>query len=102
MSAGVSLVLVAVSQTTAWGWGSAKTFGLLALGAAILAAWVAVELRSSEPLVDMRMMRIRGIWTTNLVAVLVGVGMYSAFILLPQFVQEPTSTGYGFNCRWLR
>jgi EmrB/QacA subfamily drug resistance transporter len=97
MSIGLSLVLVAVSQTSKWGWGSAKTLGLIALGSLIIAAWIAVELRSEEPLVDMRMMRIRGVWTTNLVAVLVGVGMYSAFILLPQFVQEPKSTGYGFG-----
>jgi EmrB/QacA subfamily drug resistance transporter len=97
MSAGLSLVLIAVSQTTSWGWGSARTLGLLAAGGALLAGWVAAELRSSEPLVDMRMMRIRGVWTTNVVAVLVGIGMYSSFILLPQFVQEPKSTGYGFG-----
>ena len=54
------------------------------------------ELRSREPLVDMRMMAIRGVWTTNTVAFLIGVGMYSSFILLPEFVQEPASTGYGF------
>jgi MFS family permease len=45
----------------------------------------------------MRMMAIRGVWTTNLVAFLIGVGLYSAFILLPEFVQEPASTGYGFG-----
>ena len=55
------------------------------------------ELRSREPLVDMRMMAIRGVWTTNTVAFLIGVGMYSSFILLPELVQEPTSTGYGFG-----
>jgi MFS family permease len=49
------------------------------------------------PLVDMGMMRLRGIWTTNLVAFLVGIGMYSSFILVPLLVQEPTSTGYGFG-----
>lgn len=90
-------MLLAVSETTTWGWGSARTIGLFALGVVVLAAWVTRELRSDEPLVDMRMMRIRGVWTTNLVAVLVGVGMYSSFILFPQFVQEPTSTGYGFG-----
>ena len=63
----------------------------------MLAAWIRTELRSEEPLVDMAMMRIHGVWTTNLVAFLVGVGMYSSFILLPQFVQEPKSTGYGFG-----
>jgi MFS family permease len=45
----------------------------------------------------MRMMAIRGVWTTNTVAFLIGVGMYSSFILLPELVQEPASTGYGFG-----
>jgi MFS family permease len=43
------------------------------------------------------MMRIRGIWTTNLTAFLLGAGMYSSFIVLPQFAQLPTSTGFGFG-----
>ena len=63
----------------------------------LIVAWVREELRSREPLVDMRMMAIRGVWTTNTVAFLIGVGMYSSFILLPEFVQEPASTGYGFG-----
>jgi MFS family permease len=45
----------------------------------------------------MRMMQIRGVWTTNAVAFLLGVGLYSSFILIPQYVQEPTRTGYGFG-----
>ncbi len=55
------------------------------------------ETRSESPLVDMRMMRIRGVWTTNAVAALVGFGMYSSFILLPDYVETPQSTGYGLR-----
>jgi MFS family permease len=69
---------------------------LLALGTLVIVAWVREELRSREPLVDMRMMAIRGVWTTNTVAFLIGVGMYSSFILLPELVQEPASSG-GFG-----
>jgi predicted MFS family arabinose efflux permease len=97
MSLGLTAVLIATSETTTWGWTSPKTLGVFVLGIVLLAAWVAVETRSREPLVDMRMMRLRGVWTTNLVAFLVGVGMYSAFILIPQFVQAPPSTGYGLG-----
>lgn len=97
MTLGISVVLVAITQTSSWGWGSPKTLGLLAVGIAISAAWVRAELHSREPLVDMRMMAIRGVWTTNAVAFLIGIGMYSSFILLPELVQEPTSTGYGFG-----
>jgi MFS family permease len=97
MTVGISGVLLAITQTSTWGWGSPKTLGLLALGAVLIAAWVGEERRSREPLVDMRMMAIRGVWTTNAVAFLIGVGMYSSFILLPELVQEPASTGYGFG-----
>ena len=97
MTLGISGVLLAITQTSTWGWGSPKTLGLLALGAVVTLAWVREELRSREPLVDMRMMAIRGVWTTNAVAFLIGVGMYSSFILLPELVQEPASTGYGFG-----
>jgi EmrB/QacA subfamily drug resistance transporter len=97
MTAGISALLLAITETSTWGWGSAKTLGLLALGVVLIAAWVREELRSREPLVDMRMMAIRGVWTTNTVAFLIGVGMYSSFILLPELVQEPASTGYGFG-----
>jgi EmrB/QacA subfamily drug resistance transporter len=97
MTIGISAVLLAITETSTWGWGSPKTLGLLAVGLAVIVAWVREERRSREPLVDMRMMAIRGVWTTNTVAFLIGIGMYSSFILLPELVQEPTSTGYGFG-----
>ena len=97
MTAGFCCMLIAISETTTWGWGSAKTLGLLAVGIALTGAWILVEVRSEVPLIDMTMMRIRGVWTTNLVAFLLGAGMYASFLILPQFAQLPTSTGFGFG-----
>jgi EmrB/QacA subfamily drug resistance transporter len=85
MSAGISLVLIGISRATAWGWGSARVLGLLAAGFVLCAVWVAVESRSAEPLIDMAMMRARGVWTANLVAFLLGAGLYSSFLIIPQF-----------------
>jgi EmrB/QacA subfamily drug resistance transporter len=96
LSTGLVVVLVAVSETTTWGWGSARTLAAIGVGLAVLVAWVRAELRAREPLIDMRMMRLRGVWTSNVVGFLVGAGMYSSFVLVPQYVQEPASTGYGF------
>jgi MFS family permease len=45
----------------------------------------------------MKMMRVRAVWTTNVVALLLGVGMYGMFITLPQFVQTSPQAGYGFG-----
>ncbi len=97
MSAGFTCVLIAISETITWGWGSPKTLGLLAIGLLLCLAWVAVEVRSDNPLIDMAMMRIRGVWTTNLVAFLLGAGMYASFLVYPQFAQLPKSTGFGFG-----
>ncbi|CAB4940984.1 unannotated protein [freshwater metagenome] len=97
MSFGLSAALIAVTQSDSWGVGSPKTLGLFAFGLLLMASWVQVELRSDTPVIDMHMMRLRGVWTTNLVAVLYGVGMYASFLVTPMLVQEPTSTGYGFG-----
>ncbi len=97
MAAGLTAVLVTVSESAIWHWESTKTITGLVLGVVLLALWVRSESRSDHPLVDMHMMRIRGVWTTNLVAFLLGFGMYSSFILLPQFVETPSRAGYGFG-----
>jgi EmrB/QacA subfamily drug resistance transporter len=90
-------LLLAISEAPSWGWLSARTLGLLAAAAVVAVVWVSVESRSRMPLVDMQMMRLRGVWTTNLAGFLIGFGMYSAFVLIPQFVQTPPSNGYGFG-----
>jgi MFS family permease len=97
MSIGICLILIAIAQTTVWGWLSVQTIGLFLIGVVFCVLWVQVELRSRQPLIDMAMMRIRGVWTTNLAAFLLGAGMYSSFIIFPQFAQLPTSTGFGFG-----
>jgi MFS family permease len=97
MSAGMSAVLIAIAQTTVWGWTDTRTVVLFVAGLAVCAGWIALELHSPSPLVDMAMMRIRGVWTTNLAAFLVGAGMYSSFVVLPQFAQLPKRTGFGFG-----
>jgi EmrB/QacA subfamily drug resistance transporter len=90
-------LLLAISEAPTWGWLSGRTLGLLGLGAVLAVAWIRAETRSSSPLVDMKMMRLRGVWTTNLVGLLLGIGMYSSFVLIPQFVETSTSSGYGFG-----
>jgi EmrB/QacA subfamily drug resistance transporter len=90
-------LLLAVSQAPTWGWSSARVLVLLGVAVIVTGLWVLVEARSVNPLIDMRMMRIRAVWATNLVALLFGVGMYATFAFLPQFLQTPASTGYGFG-----
>jgi MFS family permease len=97
MAVGISTLLLAISEATSWGWASPRTLGLLGAGVLVSAGWILWELRSTVPLVDMRMMRLRSVWTTNLVATLIGGPSYALFVIVPQFVQEPRSTGYGLG-----
>jgi EmrB/QacA subfamily drug resistance transporter len=97
MTIGLSAVLLAISQTTTWGWVSTKTIGLALFGTLVSLAWIRVEARSREPLIDMTMMRVRGVWTTNAAAFLLGAGLYASFVVFPQFAQLPKSTGFGFG-----
>ncbi|MEU8004257.1 MFS transporter [Catellatospora sp. NPDC049111] len=90
-------LLVPLSQGSRWGWTSAAVITPLAGAAILAAAWVAVERRSGRPLIDMRMMRITAVWTTNLVSLLFGVGLFAVMTYLPVFVQTAPATGYGFG-----
>jgi EmrB/QacA subfamily drug resistance transporter len=97
LSSWLVALLVAFSKAVDWGWTSARFLGLLAAAAVLLALWVWAELRAPEPLVDMRMLRRRPVWTTNLTGLLIGFGMFGSFILVPQFVETPEASGFGFG-----
>ncbi len=91
-------LLIAVSQGSTWGWTNGKTLGLLAVAIVIAGFWYVAESRSKAPLIDMQMMKLPAVWTTNLVAFLFGAGMYASFAFIPGFVETPRATaGYGFD-----
>ncbi len=96
LSSWLVCLLLPVSQGRVWGWSSPLVVGLFVAAALLLVLWVRTEWRSDSPLIDMRMMRLPVVWTTNLVSLLFGVGMYSLFAFLPQFLQTPAVAGYGF------
>ncbi len=95
----VSLVslLLAISEGEKWGWNSFGTLALIAVGAVAMVAFVLVELRVKEPLIDMRLMKIRGVWTAHVVALVFGFAMFGTFVLVPTLLQLPAVTGYGFG-----
>ncbi|GAA4663905.1 MFS transporter [Frondihabitans cladoniiphilus] len=95
----ISLVslLLAISEGETWGWSDFKTIGLLALGAVAMVVFVFVELRVKSPLIDVRLFKIRGVWTAHVVALVFGFAMYGTFVLVPTLLQLPAFTGYGFG-----
>jgi EmrB/QacA subfamily drug resistance transporter len=97
LSLGLAAVLLGISKANAWGWGSGRTAAALLGGLAILAAFVALQLRRDDPLVDMRVLAERPVLATNLTGFLIGVAMFGSFLMVPQFAQTAESAGYGFG-----
>jgi EmrB/QacA subfamily drug resistance transporter len=90
-------LLLPLSQAGSWGWSSVRVVGLFAAAVVLFAAWLFSEARSRSPLIDLKVMRLPSVWTTNTAALLFGAGMYSIWSFLPGFVQTPSSAGYGFG-----
>ncbi|MFF4568502.1 MFS transporter [Streptomyces sp. NPDC001410] len=97
LSAWLVALLLPLSQAGQWGWGSPKVLGLFAAAVLLFALWLTTEARSGSPLIDLRVMRLPAVWTTNAAALLFGAGMYAIWSFLPGFVQTPTAAGYGFG-----
>lgn len=90
-------LLLAITKGNEWGWASPLVLGLLASAVVLFTAWGWFELRRSDPLVDLRVNARPAALLTNIASVLVGFGMFAAFLVTTQILQAPTATGYGFG-----
>jgi EmrB/QacA subfamily drug resistance transporter len=91
--------LVALSEGRNWGWTSGRTLGLFVVSAIALAAWIVVEQRVEEPLVDLRVLGHRTVAFANATGFCAGFAIFSAYVLVPQLVETPRNVGldYGFG-----
>jgi EmrB/QacA subfamily drug resistance transporter len=96
-SVATCLVLVASLGGT-WGWGSPQTVGLAVLGVALAVAFVAVERKAAEPVLPLKLFRIRTFTLSAVISFIVGFAMFGAMTYLPTFLQvvqgvSPTMSG---------
>lgn len=94
---GLVCLLLGVSKGADWGWTSGTTLGLLVGAAVVLLAWGWFQLRTSDPLVDLRVTARPVVLLTNLSSVVIGFAMYAQSLIVPQLLQLPTETGYGLG-----
>jgi EmrB/QacA subfamily drug resistance transporter len=97
LASGLALLLIGISRSSKAGWGSPLVLTLVVVGVAVLGVFAAVELRTSEPLVDLRLLGTRAVLLTCAVAFVVGFGTFAVFVLVPMMVESPTTTGYGLG-----
>ena len=95
-ASGLSLPLVAISQSSRWGW-PMPSLAFIGVGALLLAILIPLELRLPRPLIHIPTFIKRQLWTTNLVTGFVAFGQFGAFIGLTQLVQMPVGSHVGFG-----
>jgi EmrB/QacA subfamily drug resistance transporter len=88
VTAGLSVLVYALVDANDAGWASTQTVGLLALSAALISAFVAIELRSRAPLVPFRIFRLRTLTGANTVGLLVGGSLFSMFFFITLYMQQ--------------
>ncbi|MFF3373710.1 MFS transporter [Streptomyces sp. NPDC002680] len=97
LAAGLISLLLAISKGADWGWGSGTTLGLFAAAVVVLLAWGYFELRTTQPLVDLRTTARSQVLFTNLASIALGFAMFAMSLALPQLLQLPEATGYGLG-----
>jgi MFS family permease len=90
-------LLLAISKGGSWGWGSPVTVGLFVAAAVLLVAFGWWELRTRQPLVDLRVSRRPQVLLTNTASVVFGYAMLTSALVFTQLLQLPAITGYGFG-----
>jgi EmrB/QacA subfamily drug resistance transporter len=88
VTAGLMLLVYATTRATSDGWGAGTTLGLLAGAAALIVAFVVIELRSKSPLLPMRIFRLRSLTGANAAMAIVGAVAFSEFFVLTLYLQD--------------
>ncbi|WP_431924478.1 MFS transporter [Amycolatopsis tucumanensis] len=97
LSAALVCLLLAISKGGDWGWGSTRTLGFGGAAVVLFVAWGFLQLRTTEPLVDLRTTARRPVLLTNLTSIMVGFALYATQLVPPQLLQLPSATGYGLG-----
>jgi EmrB/QacA subfamily drug resistance transporter len=81
VTAGLVVLVYAISQAPVYGWAAGRTVGLLAASAALLTAFLVIESRVEAPLLPLSIFRLRTLAGSNVGGLLLG-GSFYAFIFI--------------------
>jgi len=101
ITAGLMLLVYALTRATTDGWGTPTTLGLLAASVGLVLAFVVIELRSKAPLLPLRIFRLPTLAAANVTMALVGGVAFAEFFVLSLYMQDvlgysPLQSGVGF------
>jgi EmrB/QacA subfamily drug resistance transporter len=101
VTASLMLLVYGLTQSTNIGWGSARTIGVLLGSAALMAAFIVIEMRSRSPLVPLNFFRRRTPTGANIIGFGLGTMVFGMFFLLSLYMQQvlgfsALKTGVGY------
>jgi EmrB/QacA subfamily drug resistance transporter len=101
VTGGLVVLVYAIVKAQSYGWGSARTLGLIAAALVLLAVFVVIERRSVAPLIRLSIFRVRTLAVANAVLLLVASGLFGMFFFASLYVQEilgysPLQAGLAF------
>jgi len=101
VTAGLSTLVLAITQANSYGWSSGKTAGLFAAAAALLVGFVAREQTARQPLMSFGILRIKTVSGANVAGFILGTALFSMFLMLTLYMQEvlrfsPMKTGVAY------
>jgi EmrB/QacA subfamily drug resistance transporter len=93
-----AIVLVTDLGGITYPWSSPFMIGLIVLAIVALAAFIVVERRAAEPILPLHLFRIRDVWVTSVVGLIIGFALLGSVTYLPLFLQiikglSPTASG---------
>ncbi len=88
ITGGLMLLVYAMTRAAQHGWINPETIGLLAASAALIVAFVVIELRSKAPLLPLRIFRLRTLTASNVSGLLLAAAVFSQFFLLTLYMQQ--------------
>jgi len=101
VTSGLVLLVLGITQGYGWGWGSARTIGVFAASAVLLAAFALWEQRQRDPLVPFSIFRLQTLTAANIAGFIMGTALFSMFLMLTLYMQQvlgfsAMKTGIGY------
>ena len=101
VTAGLSLLVLGVTQGNGWGWSSGKTIAVFVASALLLLSFIGWERRVKDPLVPFSIFRLQTLTAANIVGFVLGTALFSMFLILKLYLQQvlnlsPLETGLGY------
>jgi len=97
LAVGLTGLLLFVSRGADWGWASPAALGSAIGGVIALGLWAWYQLKTTDPLVDLRVASRPAVLLTNLAAIGMGFALFGSNVSFPQMLELPASTGHGFG-----